>query len=239
MSDARELYDKLWSEQWGDLQRFGPEHRHRRRVVRHLLAQLEYDSVADIGCGSGQNLAIACEGRKLRRAVGTDLSSRALELAAARHPAEYRVLDIENGALPEQFDLVTCLEVIEHIRDDAKAMANMARMTGRWLLLGTVQGTMAEHEREIGHFRNYTRAGLEALVRGAGLSPVTVVEWGFPFYSPVFRAIQAKLPSPHGVAAGKYGTGLKVMAQAMYLLYFLNSWRRGDLIFVLARAGAG
>ncbi|MEK7767920.1 MAG: methyltransferase, partial [bacterium] len=187
------FYDARWTEAWGDLQERGPFHRWHRRIAARLLSSLPYDSALDVGCGAGQHLALLARLRPGARLVGTDLSPRALEAAAARCPGEYRVLDIEQARLPETFDLVTCFQVVEHLAGDAAAVRNLAAMSKRWVLVSTMQGTMAPHEAELGHVRRYTRNGLESLLRSAGVEPVRVVEWGRPFYS-LFELIQSHLP---------------------------------------------
>src|SRR5581483_4936825 len=58
MSDAETLagghdYDRIWDEVYGDIQDLGPTHRHMTRIIRRLLAPLEYRSVLDVGVGFG------------------------------------------------------------------------------------------------------------------------------------------------------------------------------------------
>src|SRR5262245_63876156 len=52
-------YEAIWSGVWGDMQRYGPIHRHHRRIFSEMIACLpkeEVLSVADVGCGEGSNL---------------------------------------------------------------------------------------------------------------------------------------------------------------------------------------
>src|SRR5207302_4460478 len=48
-------YDEVWANVYGDIQEHGPVHRHLARLVRRVLAGLEYSTVIDIGCGPGHN----------------------------------------------------------------------------------------------------------------------------------------------------------------------------------------
>ena len=50
-------YDELWRETWGDMQHFGPVHRHTLESLVRTVSSLEVKSVLDVGCGSGENLA--------------------------------------------------------------------------------------------------------------------------------------------------------------------------------------
>ena len=106
-------------------------------------------------------------------------------------PAAYHAGEI--NALPESepFDLVTCIDVLEHVEDDLGLLREIAGVCGRYALCVTVQGRMRPGEREIGHVRNYRRGELQEKMQAAGLTPIRTVEWGFPFYSPLFRSTVA------------------------------------------------
>jgi 2-polyprenyl-3-methyl-5-hydroxy-6-metoxy-1,4-benzoquinol methylase len=56
MRAAREQYDELWSGTWGEMQAFGPVHRHALERLVTTVAELPVRSVLDVGCGSGQSL---------------------------------------------------------------------------------------------------------------------------------------------------------------------------------------
>jgi hypothetical protein len=80
--------------------------------------------------------------------------------------------------------LVICSEVLEHIPDDIAAIRNLAAMTGRYLVVTTVQGRMRRFEAgEVGHVRNYAYGELVHKIRAAGLRISTTIEWGFPVYT--------------------------------------------------------
>lgn len=89
--------------------------------------------VADVGCGGG----LLAEGmaRRGARVVGIDLAPEALAVARlhAQESAvdvEYRQCAVESLAEsePAAFDLVTCLEMLEHVPDPAAVVAAIARL---------------------------------------------------------------------------------------------------------------
>src|SRR5215813_7913497 len=152
----REEYDRLWAATWGDLQHYGPVHRHQREAIAALVRRLNVNTVLDVGCGSGENLAALANAMPHLALSGVDVSPEALSLAAKRtHNMRFRELDIPCERLNEQFDLVLAIQVIEHLADDTAALRNMAAMSCRWVLVTTMRGTMRPSERLIGHYRNY------------------------------------------------------------------------------------
>lgn len=231
--DPRAEYDALWRETWGDMQHVGPVHRHIQNDVVRVVRGLDVRSILDVGCGSGEILMrLAREGRY--ELAGTDVSPQALRLAASRAPsARLAVLDVERARLPEHFDLVTSVQVVEHLVEDRAAIVNMAEMSERYVYVSTMAGTMRPSEKQIGHVRNYSRAELREKLETAGLEVLWLRGWGFPFYSPVYRSLVELLPS--GPPSGRVGPLGNALANALYALYALNVPGRGDVLSALAR----
>lgn len=227
-------YDALWSDKWGDMQRYGPVSRHQRRIIAALLDALRFDSVLDVGCGEGSLLAFLHSRYSCDRMAGLDIAGPAIERARRTFPpAHYFTGDMASLPPEERFDLITCIDVVEHVENDVELLRGMAAVCSGFVLCVTVQGEMRPGEREIGHVRNYGRGELQAKMLQAGLTPIRTVEWGFPFYSPLFRSIVATSRS-EPLSYGTYGMGRRLICHSLYSLFLLNSWGRGDKIFVLA-----
>lgn len=236
MSDTF-LYDKGWETQWDDMKRYGPYSRHVRRWLYRLIAPLSFSSVLDAGCGQGE-LLVEMRDRypRLERVGGVDFSATSIEMTQRRMggSGEFAVLDLQREHLDSQYDLVVCTDVLEHIPDDAAALRHLFAMTGHYLLVGTVQGTHlpAWEAREVGHVRNYARGELRQKMEAAGFQIDRLVEWGFPFYSPLYRWLLT-LTQGQGTG-GVYTWRQRFLAELIYQGFRLNSARRGDLILVLA-----
>ena len=95
--------------------------------------------VLDIGCGGG--ILSDSMARKGANVLGIDLSSKALQVAqlhameAQTADVEYREVAAEALAeeMPAQFDVVTCMEMLEHVPDHAsvvKACATLVKPGG-------------------------------------------------------------------------------------------------------------
>jgi SAM-dependent methyltransferase len=227
-------YDELWREQWGEMQDFGPVHRHSARVIVDLLRPLKVRSLVDVGCGNGANLVHIQRALGVGRVVGLDVSPEALAVASQRVEGEFHAFDVTADTLHRTFDAVLCAQVIEHVEDDEAFLAKLRAMTERYCIVATMQGRMRPSEHYVGHKRNYTRAELEAKLGRAGFDVAHVVEWGFPFYSPLYRSA---IELVGGQAAPVGGRGFdRWVARALSQLYKLNRSTKGDVITVLARA---
>jgi trans-aconitate methyltransferase len=214
------------------MQEVGPVHRHMRRLLRGVLAGLEYESVLDVGCGAGHNLPLLRAGGDERRLAGVDVSAAALERARAKAPdAEFVQLDIQTERLDGRWDLVFSSLVLEHLPNDVDALRNMRAMTGKHLLVTTIAGDFERYrawDEQMGHVRNYALGELEEKAERTGFTVQQVIYWGFPFYAPIARRLQNRMR-----AEAAYGLSTRVLARAMFLLYYLNSRRKGDLLVLL------
>lgn len=229
-------YDAGWDGKWTDMRRFGPTGRHLRRIISRIIADLPVKTVLDVGCGEG-SLIQALRAGKPATYAGADFSESALRVARQRTPdAEFLHLDLADKPLDRRFDLVLCTDVVEHIEDDRAAIANLAAMTGEYLLVATMQGRMRAFETSVGHVRNYRRGELQEKIAATGLKIERVVEWGFPFYSPLYRDV-LDLVGGKGTE-GAYGPARRLIAWGLYTLFLANAWSRGDYIFVLAKRPA-
>ncbi len=91
--------------------------------------------VLDVGCGGG--ILSDSMARKGAKVLGIDLSSKALQVAqlhameAQTADVEYREVAAEALAeeMPAQFDVVTCMEMLEHVPDPASIVKACATLT--------------------------------------------------------------------------------------------------------------
>ena len=72
--------------------------------------------------------------------------------------------------------MVSAFDVVEHCADDARAVAELARVLtpgGRMLLsVPAYQWAWSDHDVQAGHHRRYTRPALTRLVEGGGMRVV-------------------------------------------------------------------
>jgi 2-polyprenyl-6-hydroxyphenyl methylase/3-demethylubiquinone-9 3-methyltransferase len=117
----------------------------RLEWVDRLAGGIHGKRVVDVGCGGG----ILAESMAVKGALvtGIDLSDKALKVAKLHQlesgvQVDYRLIAAETLAEEqlETFDLVTCMEMLEHVPDPASVMAACARMTkpDGWVFFSTL-----------------------------------------------------------------------------------------------------
>ncbi len=155
-------------------------YRGRRRIIGAELDRVELPAdavVLDAGCGSGRTLEdLAAYGE----VHGLELDPGAAALARSRGRGEVQIGRLE--ALPwdeATFDLITCLDVIEHTPDDRVTLRELRRVCkpGGWLLVTVpaYQALWSRHDDANHHYRRYSRVGLRlaALATGWRVERVT------------------------------------------------------------------
>jgi SAM-dependent methyltransferase len=223
-----EQYDAAWRS-LGDFIRYNPGARHRRRLCLRILEGVHVETIADIGCGPGELLlALRARRRGVRRFVGADFAPETVRVTQAALPwAEIQQLDITQATLVgETFDLVTCCEVIEHVRAQREVISNLSEMvsSGGHLLVSCPTGRLFTTERQFGHVQHPTPQDLEEWGRAAGLRTAERYLWGYPGYLLVKHMvnINPKL-SMKQFGSGDYNLPKRLINHGLYLWSFL-SW---------------
>jgi SAM-dependent methyltransferase len=150
-------------------------YRARNRLVVALVGRHfpEAASLLEVGCGSGVVLAALHRARPELSLAGCDPFAEGLERAAVRVPgADLRRCTA--AALPwnAEFDVVGAFDVLEHVDDDAEALAAMRLALrpggGVVVLVPQHPRLWSEADRFAHHRRRYTRRTLVARLEEAG-----------------------------------------------------------------------
>lgn len=165
----------------------------RRRIVFGELERLPLPAparVLDAGCGSGRNLV---ELARFGPVAGIELSPQVAAVAERRGVGDVRVGPVES--LPWEagvFDLVTCLDVLEHTSDDGVSLRELRRVTraGGFLLLTVpaYQMLWSAHDVVSGHVRRYRARMLSAAVTGAGWTVCRLTAFNTLLLIPILAA---------------------------------------------------
>ncbi|UCH35533.1 MAG: methyltransferase domain-containing protein [Armatimonadota bacterium] len=153
----------------------------RRELVRALVQKYRRalplsPRILDVGCGAGAGLLVFSQ---LGRVIGLDRSEEALRLSRSRGDfpligGTAERLPVADGAV----DVVTALDVLEHISDDQAAVIEMARVCkpGGLVVITApaYQSLWSEHDEALDHFRRYRAGDVRKLLERAGLQILDV-----------------------------------------------------------------
>jgi SAM-dependent methyltransferase len=127
--------------------------------------------ILDIGCGTGATLDHL---KRLGEVQGIDLSQIPLSYACRR--GHNRVLRASATELPfenDSFELVTALDVIEHLDDDIKGLSEIRRVlkphAPAIIFVPAFQALWGPNDDQSGHKRRYRINQLRCSVEAAGL----------------------------------------------------------------------
>ncbi len=132
MSFEKQMYEvrEKWEESY-----FSAGDRRRVQYVSGLIAN-DVSSILDVGCGNGilVNYLDKQFPNRFARICGTDRSETSLKFVHTEKVcANIDELPFKNG----EFDLVTCLEVIEHLPQEiyTSALKELKRIAGQYIII--------------------------------------------------------------------------------------------------------
>jgi 2-polyprenyl-6-hydroxyphenyl methylase/3-demethylubiquinone-9 3-methyltransferase len=149
-ADAQELakFSELAHRWWDPESEFRPLHQINPLRLEWIdaLSALGGKRVLDVGCGGG--ILAEAMARRAAHVTGIDLAARPLGVArlhaleAGVENLEYREVATETLAqeAPASFDVVTCMEMLEHVPEPASVVAACAQLVrpGGWVFFSTL-----------------------------------------------------------------------------------------------------
>jgi SAM-dependent methyltransferase len=144
--------------------------------------------VLDVGCGTGATMDHL---KRYGMPHGIDLSE--LPLKFSRRRGHQRTLRASATELPfesESFDLVTALDVIEHLDDDAQGLSEIRRVLKPGapvvIFVPAFQSLWGPNDVQSGHRRRYRLNQLRSVVEEAGLRVERVSYANIAMFIPIW-----------------------------------------------------
>lgn len=162
----------------------------RRDIIYKLIKNYHRDSeILEIGC-SGGLLIRFLEGQGFKNIRGIDIDGKAIEICRQKGIAGVYVADAEKtGFKDEQFDIVIASDVLEHIRDEAKAIMEWHRIlkpNGRLIIfVPAFKFLWSKHDEANHHYRRYSKIALIRTLGKNGFKVERSSYWNFSLFLPV------------------------------------------------------
>ncbi len=143
-----EKFSALASKWWDPTSEFKPLHEInplRLGWIENQVGSLNNKRILDVGCGGGiLSESMAAKGAQV---TGIDLAERSLKIARLHSletqiKVDYQLISAEDmaAAHPQQFDVVTCMEMLEHVPNPASVIHACATLVkpGGWVFFSTL-----------------------------------------------------------------------------------------------------
>lgn len=219
-------------------------------TYRHLIEVIDKHVkgkkfILDIGSGTGTlSLYLAAKGHKV---IGIDTSERAIETAienakklGLRKKVCFQKMHFPNEYPYHKFDFALCTEVIEHIKDDKKAIKRIFKLIKKnGIVVISVPSKSAplyrwgfceNFDRRVGHLRRYTSKELISKCKSGGFDILSLQKTegllrNLFFVSPILGKFV------------KFFNKIGILSDSLALLdsLFIKIFRESQLIVTLKR----
>jgi len=107
------------------------------KTIQKAISQIHFSSILDVGCGEGVTINLIEPYIKNKTCLGIDLDPAHIKMSKENAPfCEFKTGDIYNMPFEENaFDVLLCLEVLEHLDNPEKAIKQLYKTTSKYLII--------------------------------------------------------------------------------------------------------
>jgi SAM-dependent methyltransferase len=146
--------------------------------IMEMIAPHVSGRILEVGAGRGTYSTFLAERGHLTALEPSPANSEVLRERLKDNPnAVVVTAELDGTAAPGSYDTVVLLNVLEHISDDHRALADIYESLapgGKMVLwVPAFEALYGKFDQRIGHYRRYRRDALQALVHKTGFQHVT------------------------------------------------------------------
>lgn len=198
--------------EWNKLDRYS-------KWIYHMYEKYIGKEVLDIGGGVGTAISFYID--KAERVVATELFENQVNIMNKRFENYQYFKAIQADIMKDdfsaydKFDTIILINVLEHIEDDRKALANMKKLlkdSGTIIIcVPAMPGLYCYMDKNVGHYRRYTKGELRVKAKRAELQVIEDKYMNFMGILPYW--IKGKLKRDNG---GSFSTSIDEGESKLY-----------------------
>jgi 2-polyprenyl-3-methyl-5-hydroxy-6-metoxy-1,4-benzoquinol methylase len=136
---------------WSDSVLYEYDQKARLNAIEEKINDLNFSRFLDIGCGSGDFVQLCLSKKNHPSGFGIDISKKAVDALKDKFKSspqiQFQQVDLTKHTFPSQeFDLIICITVLQHLGDDEKIIAairsikSSMKPDGHFVLLENIYG---------------------------------------------------------------------------------------------------
>ncbi len=160
----------------------------RRDIIFRNMPKKKELKILDVGCSGGINIKYLGE-KGFENIFGIDTSKQAIKSCKKKGIKNVSVVDGSKTHFKnKEFDIIIASDVLEHIKDDEKALSEWKRILkdeGKLILFVPAFNFLwSNHDNINRHFRRYSKKELIKIVKESGFGIIKASYWNFFVFLP-------------------------------------------------------
>ena len=157
-----------------------------QQIIQNPKSKIQNPKILDVGCGTGGNLEMLA---RFGAAEGVDVSDEALEFCKSKGLKASKGLAESLPFADESFDIVTALDVVEHLDDDLAGLKEMRRVLkqgGKTLIFVPAFMWLWGVQDEVSNHRiRYTKKQIVERLQKSGFEIERATYANITFFAPI------------------------------------------------------